>query len=409
VRYLAIALALTGCGGGGNATPDAARFPDGKLVVDAAPDAPRDGSVATADADLACPNPGTIPGFAPVRIASGLTQPVYMAQPPGSTDLYVVEKGGRIKIVRGGVIAATFLDVSAKVLIPATDAEGGLLGLAFATDYATSGRFWIYGSFKDGSERAALQEYHHTSGETADAAIVREVLAYPNGGFNSLGGTVRIGPDNMLWLATGDGAAMPSSAPDVTTRAGKMLRIDPVTGQPAPGNLGGGADPYVWDYGLRNPYRFSFDRATGELYLADPGDTMFEEVNIEAPGVGHHDFGWDRAEGTHCVNGSASCNIGTLPQYDRPHAASFSVIIGGSVYRGAAMPCLRGRYIFGIFGTGALLSFVWNGSAITSEVDLSDHLGSVDLTNLTSVVEDQAGELYITTLDGSLYELVLPT
>jgi len=322
----------------------------------------------------------------------------------------VVEKAGRIRIVRGTAIAATFLDLSAKMLIPAADAEGGLLGLEFAKDYPASGRFWVYGSFKadaGGGDRAAIQEYHHTSGDTADATLVRELIAYPQGGYNSLGGTIRFGPDGNLWLATGDGASSPTIAQDLTSRGGKVLRIDvDHPGTPPAGGLGGSADPYVWDYGLRNPYRFSFDRLTHELYLADAGDTRYEEVNIEAPNVGHHDFGWDRLEGKHCIDGTTTCNMGTLPQYDRAHASSFSVIIGGSVYRGSAMPCLRGRYLFGIFGTGALLSFVWSGGAITSETDLTDHLGSVDLTNVTSIVEDQAGELYITTIDGALYKLV---
>ena len=408
VRYLFVAGCVLGaCGGGGAHTDGGPGDGTGDGKLDAAL---HDGDLPVIDADLACPTPGSIPAFAPTRIATGLVKPVYVAQPPGSTDLYVVEKAGRIRIVRGGAIGATFLDLGARMLIPATDAEGGLLGLEFAKDYATSGRFWVYGSFKadgGGGDRAAVQEYHHTSGDTADAALVRELISYPQGGYNSLGGTIRMGPDNVLWLATGDGASSPSVASDITNRGGKVLRIDVDNpGTPPAGGLGGGADPYVWDYGLRNPYRFTFDRVTHELYLADAGDTMYEEVNIEAPGVGHHDFGWDRMEGTHCIDGTSTCNTGTLPQYDRAHATSFSVIIGGSVYRGSAMPCLRGRYLFGIFGTGQLLSFVWTGTAVTSQADLTDHLGSVDLTNVTSIVEDQAGELYITTIDGSLYELV---
>ena len=399
MRIPLFVAALAACGGGSSGNnPDSGGMVAGDGAVN-------DGSHPMADADPQCATPGVIPAFAPQLVVSGLTQPVYVAQPPGTTDLYVVQKGGKVVIVRGNAVAATFLDVSSKVLIPNSDAEGGLIGLEFANDYQTSGRFWIYGSFKDGSNRAAVQEWHHTSGDAADGAKVRELVSYPQDGFNSLGGTVRLGPDGALWLATGDGARMPSSAPDITTRSGKVLRIDPATGAPASGNLGGGADPYVWDYGLRNPYRFSFDRVTHELYLADAGDTMFEEVNIEGPGNGHHDYGWDRAEGTHCKDGSSSCNIGTLPAYEKAHGASFSVIIGGTVYRGSALPCLRGRYIFGIYGTGQLLSWVWTGSAITDEVDLSDHLGGADLTYVTSIVDDRAGELYVTTIDGKLYAL----
>ncbi len=398
-------LALLGCGGGhGNtdAGPLNDAHGDGNGAID--------GPVSTVDADLSCAVPGSIPTFAPHKIVGGLTQPVFTAQPPGSTDLFVVEKAGKIKLVRGGAVVSTFLDVSAKMLIPSVDAEGGLVGLEFAKDYATSGRFWVYGSFKadaGGGDRAAIQEFHHTSGNTADAASVRELISYAHGGYNSLGGTIRLGPDNYMWLATGDGAAMPSPAPDIANRGGKILRVDVDNPSvPPPNGLGGGADPYVWDYGLRNPFRFSFDRVTHELYLADAGDTMFEEVNIEQPNAGHHDFAWDRMEGKHCINGTSSCGANnTLPQYDHAHASSYSVIIGGTVYRGSALPCLRGRYIFAIHGTGEVLSFVWTGSAVTSQTDLSDRFPT-DFTYITSIVEDQAGELYLTTLDGSLFEIV---
>jgi glucose/arabinose dehydrogenase len=402
VRHLAL-LVIVGCGGGSSTTDGGPQHGDGPLG-----DGP---IIPMVDADPACANPGTIPTFGPHQIVSGLTQPVFTAQPAGSTDLYVVEKGGRIKLVRGGAVVSTFLDVTATILIPNSDAEGGLVGLEFAKDYATSGRFWVYGTFKAAGsmdDRAAIQEFHHTSGNTADATVVRELISYHQDGFNSLGGTIRFGPDHYLWLATGDAASMPSTAQDLTNRGGKILRVDvdnPTV--PPPNGLGGaGVDPYIWDYGLRNPFRFSFDRLTHELYLADAGETRYEEVDIEQPGVGHHDFGWDRMEGTHCANGTTSCGApGTLPQYDHAHASSYSVIIGGTVYRGSALPCLRGRYIFAIHGTGEILSWVWDGTSVTSQVDLSDRFGS-DFMYVTSIVEDQAGELYITTLDGGLYEIV---
>ncbi len=407
VRYLSL-LVLVGCGGGNSGTHDGGPPPndgtppnDGRIP---------DGPVSTIDADLSCATPGSIPSFAPQLVTSALTRPVFVAQPVGSTDIYVVEKAGTIKLIRGTTIVGNFLDLTANMLIPSADAEGGLVGLEFAADYASSGRFWVYGSFKadaNGDDRAAIQEFHHTSGDTADPTLVRELISYPQGGYNSLGGTIRFGPDHYLWLATGDAATMPSEAPDITNRGGKVLRVDVDNPSVAPPNgLGGGADPYVWDYGLRNPFRFSFDRVTHELYLGDAGDTMYEEVDIEEPGVGHHDFGWDRMEGMHCVNGTTSCgSMGTLPQYEHPHASSYSVIIGGTVYRGSALPCLRGRYIFAIHGTGEILSWVWNGSAITSQTDLSDRFGSA-FTYVTSIVDDQAGELYLTTLDGAVYKIV---
>lgn len=391
MRYLAMCAALAACGNNGSA-PDAPKLPD---------DEHPPGDIDTPiDADPSCPSASATPAVSAKRIVNGLSQPVYLAQPPGSTDLYVVEKTGKIEIVRGGAVASTFVDLTSKVLIPDSSSEGGLLGLEFDPNYATTGTFWIFGTFKDGSERAAVQRWHF---DGTTATFAKELLTNPSGGFNSMGGTVRLGPDGALWLASGDNAATPSSAPDITTRAGKVLRMDPTTGAPASGNLAGG-DPYVWDYGLRNPFRFTFDRATGSLFLADAGDTMYEEVDVEKPGDGHHDYGWDRAEGKHCRNGSSSCNIGTLPAFERPHASSYSVIIGGSVYRGSAIPNLRCRYLYGIFGTGTLATFRIDDPSI--ELDLTDMLGSTDLTNVTSIVEDRAGELYITTIDGAVYELI---
>lgn len=390
MRYLAICAALLGCGGGGN-SPDAQALPGDEHPPDPIP-----------DADPSCPSPTAMPAVTVKPIISGLSTAVYLAQPPGSTDLYVVQKLGKIVIVRNGAVAGTFVDVTSTVLTYGTDSEGGLLGLEFAADYATSGTFWIYGSFQDGSKRAAVQRWHAT-GDTA--TFEKELVSFPTEAYNSIGGTVRLGPDGALWLATGDNAASPSQAPDRSSRLGKILRMDPITGSPASGNMSGG-DPYVWDYGLRNPYRFTFDRATGELYVADPGDTHYEEVDVEQPGDGHHDYGWDRAEGKHCNDGSSACNIGTLPVFEKPHGATFSVIIGGSVYRGSAIPNLRCRYLYGIFGTGTLSSFRVQGAAATNELDLTDMLGSTDLTYVTSIVEDRAGELYITTLGGEVYELI---
>ena len=358
------------------------------------------------DADPACLTPGMLPAMhAELVVGTGLTQPIFVTQPPGSTDLYVVEKPGRIRIVRGGAVVGTFLDVTADVNIPMANAEGGLLSVAFKPDYVTSGRFFVYMTIV--GDHAVVREYHRMGTDTADPTPVAELISIPNGGYNDVGGTIAFGPDHYLWVGAGDAANPPESA-DTTSRRGKMLRVDVDNpGTPPPGNLGGAADPFVWDYGLRNPFRFSFDHKTGELYLGDAGDTRLEEVDIEPPNQGHRDYGWPRMEGDVCADGSASCGaIGTPPAFTRPHQIDYSVLIGGVVYRGAALPCLRGQYLFGVFGTtGHILSWHWTGSAVTMETDLTDTF-NIDASQIVDFGEDLAGEVYLVTLSGAVYKIV---
>jgi glucose/arabinose dehydrogenase len=374
-------------------------------------DAAGDGS--NVDADLSCTGVSmTVPTLHGATVVTGLDQPLYVTQPPGSTDLYVVEKPGKIVIVRGGaIVAPAFLDVTAEVDIPDSSSEGGLIGLAFAPSYATSGRYWVYMSVA-ADHAMHVREYHRSAGnpDVSDATPAVETLIIPGSCcYNELGGTVLYGPDGKLWVGTGDGGTGDTgatSAQDLSSRHGKMLRIDPDNPTVAPSdNLGGGADPYIWDYGLRNPYRFSFDRATHQVYIADAGNTKEEEVDIETPAMGHQDYGWNRMEGDTCATTSPCPPPGTLPQYTRPHEASFSVIIGGNVYRGSALPQLKGRYVFAIYAlAGSVLSFVYCGGQVMSQVDMTNSFA--DTAYITGFGEDLAGELYYTTGGGALYQIV---
>jgi glucose/arabinose dehydrogenase len=400
MRTLLLAVLVVGCGGDNKKQPvDGISGDDGTMLD----------TGSNADADLSCAGVSTtVPALHAQAVVTGLNQPLYVAQPPGSTDLYVVEKPGTIHIVRAGAVVPTaFLDVTADVNIPSSSSEGGLLGLAFAPNYTASGRFFVYLSLKT-PDRMAVREYHRSTAnaDLADPTVVAEPIAIPNGGYNELGGTVLYGPDGKLWIGTGDAGQTPSPSPDTTSRLGKMLRVDPDNPTVAPtDNLGGSADPYVWDYGLRNPYRFSFDRATHQLYIGDAGDTLQEEVDVEAPAMGHLDYGWDRMEGTVCHTTSPCDPPGTLPVYTRPHEASFSVLIGGNVYRGAALPQLRGRYIFAIYAlAGSVLSFVYCGGQVMSQVDMTSSFA--DTAYITGFGEDNAGELYYTTGGGALYQIV---
>ena len=401
MRALVVAVLLVGCGSSNKKAGDA--------KTDGFSSEGFDGQ--SSDGDSSCTGVSmTAPALKANTIVTGLDQPIYVVQPPGSTDLYVVEKPGKIVIVRSGAIVATpFLDVSAEVNIPNSTSEGGLLGLAFHPSYATNGRYFVYLTLS-GPDRMAVREYHRSTGnpDVSDASPVGELLTItPSCCYNELGGTVLWGPDGKLWVGIGDaGQGPPSPAQDLTSRYGKMLRVDPDNPTVAPSdNLGGSADPYVWDYGLRNPYRFSFDRATHYLYIADAGDTKEEEVDVEAPAMGHNDYGWDRWEGDVCHTTSPCDPPGVAPVYTRAHESSFSVIIGGNVYRGSAIPTLKGRYIFAIYAlAGSILSFVYCGGHEMAEQDLSADF--VDLGYITGFGEDNAGELYYTTGGGALYQIV---
>lgn len=397
MRNLLVVVALFGCGGNGQNNDHVNPGDDGG------------GDDGMIDADPTCATPDVIPAMKTKLVASGLDHPVWVAQPAGSTDLYIVLKTGHIRIVRNGsVLPTAFLDIS-DINIPGPNAEGGLLSMAFHPDYANNGRFFIYANVTQ-NNAAAVREYHRSANpDVATATPTATLITQPNSGDANVGGTIVFGPDQALWVSTGDGGNAPEGQ-DLTSRRGKLLRIDVDHPATAPsGNLGGG-DPFIYDYGLRNPYRISFDRQTHELYLADAGNDKQEEVNIEPMGQGNKNYGWPTMEGTVCIDGTTTCNPGgalTLPKYTRPHQVDFSVIIGGAVYRGGALPCLHGRYIFGIYGTsGHLLSWVWNGSAITKEAELSGMFSDVDFSTIDSINEDDAGELYLSTLDGSVYKII---
>jgi glucose/arabinose dehydrogenase len=394
-KSLVVASVAAACSGG-----------SGNNVIDG-PHGGSDAGDAPVDGDPSCATPGVLPALkAQSMISSGLTKPIYVAQPPGSTDLYIVEEAGHIKILRNGALLPTnFLDIPDTQLPP--DGEGGLLSIAFHPDYATNGRFFTYATVTE-NNLAVVREYSRSANpDIATPTPVGDLISQPNDGNANMGGTILFGPDHYMWISAGDGGNAPESA-DLTSRRGKLLRID--VDQPTvapPGNLGTPADPFIWDYGLRNPFRMSFDRKTGELYIGDAGNDKFEEVDIEQPNMGNKDYGWPRMEGDVCEDGSNSCMqaTATLPQYVRAHQVAYSVIIGGSVYRGGAMPCLRGHYIYAIFGTeGHILTWQWDGTTVSPEVDLTDML-NIDL-DVVGVNEDQAGELYLVTLGGKVYKLV---
>lgn len=351
-------------------------------------------------------------------LSSALNAPVFLTSPPGDVArLFVVERGGLIRILdatTGAPRPSPFLDIRGQV---STDGERGLLGLAFSPDYAASRRLFIY--YTDLAGNLTLAQYLSAAadGEVADAASARTVLSIPHPTFNNHnGGMVAFGPDGCLYIGTGDGGGSgdpANNAQNPNVLLGKLLRLDPATGQacanlvPNPFVSGGGA-PEVWSLGLRNPWRFSFDRQTGDLYVADVGQNQREEVNVvggPTPGRGVN-FGWPLMEGSLCLASAGSCNPGTLtlPVLDYSHDTGGCSITGGYVYRGPQSPSVAGTYFYGDFCAGFVHSFrLVNGQATQR---LNWPLLSPPAGQLTSFAEDTLGELYVLSLSGEVFRMV---
>ncbi|AUX21204.1 hypothetical protein SOCEGT47_016830 [Sorangium cellulosum] len=389
--------------------PERATAAQGTSAAQGAP-AAQQGASAPPATDPGLARPAKCSGIPPLKltlVASGLDQPTYVAAPPGDpARLVVLEKTGTIRLIKDGAVVPTpFLDARSRVYFPAPNAEGGLLGLAFHPDYATNGRFWIhYSSSPRGN--VVIQEWKRAadSGDVAHPEPVRTLVDVKHSAWNHVGGMLAFGKDGHLYAAIGDSARSPSPAPDLSSKLGKILRIDVDQPDEAPaGNMTGG-DPMIWDYGLRNPWRFSFDRLTGDLYIGDVGQKSWEEILVERPGQGRNDYGWDAMEGAHCYPPGATCAPrGVPPAVEHPRSEAGS-IVGGYVYRGAKIPCLRGRYLYADYVTGRFFSFVWDGKAATDRVELTAVLRPNGLPS--SFGEDAAGEIYVVMFNtGRLYRI----
>lgn len=340
-----------------------------------------------------------------LELVANVASPLMLTAPAGDARLFVAERQGVVRIVSGGVLLPTpFLDISALVR---TNVEQGLLGLAFDPQYATNGRFFVSYSNRDGDNVLASYTVSAGNPDIADpgSAAIRLTVPQPQGNHN--GGHVTFGPDGFLYLGRGDGGG--SGDPNGHGQArndllGSILRLDvsAATGYtvPASNPFTGetGVRGEIWSYGLRNPWRFSFDRATGDLYVADVGQNRWEEVNVvtAADGAGRGtNFGWNVMEGTHCFEPESGCNTAGLwlPQVEYGHDQGCS-ITGGYVYRGAAIPSLQGTYLYGDYCGGWVRSFRY----VNGQVTASGNAG-LSVANVLSFGEDSAGELYVLTGD----------
>ncbi|WP_437976591.1 PQQ-dependent sugar dehydrogenase [Sorangium sp. So ce295] len=379
------------------------------------------GSGAGGSGTIECDEPGgTVPPLRLTEVASGLDRPLYVtSEPEDASRLYVVGKGGTIRLIKGGELqSAAFLDITADVY-QSNDLkeERGLLGLAFHPQYASNGRFFVY--YNTRSRTIALREFKRSE-SNPDQAVPQAgqeeqqrntLFSFPVLVGNHNGGMLAFGPDGNLYVGVGDGGGSTSDPdPDnngqnIEVKYAKILRVDVNNHPTAPaGNVPGG-DPYVWDYGLRNPWRFSFDRCRGDLYIGDVGGRLFEEINIEPRGQGHKNYGWSVTEGGTCLqeDQATSCDSPTItpPVFAYDHDSGDGSVTGGYVYRGSRIPALRGKYLFGDFETDRVWMLTWKDGVATPRSSLSQDLGSENtIEGLASFGEDAAGELYIVSYGG---------
>jgi glucose/arabinose dehydrogenase len=361
-----------------------------------------------------CDEPGgTVPPLELTEVARGLDRPLYVtSEPDAANRLYVVEQNGRIRLIVDGTLRTTpFLDISPIVAQWAYSGdEKGLLGLVFHPDYASNGRFFVYFNENDrASGRRSgglrLSEFRRSASDPdrAGSVPVRDFFIVSDGvQTNHNGGMLAFGPDGMLYIGVGDGggASDPNRhGQNIAVKLAKILRIDVDAYPTAPaGNLPGG-DPQIWDYGLRNPWRFSFDRCRGDLYIGDVGQSRREEIHIEPRGLGNRNYGWSIMEGTVCIDpGEAPGCTGsfTPPVKEYGHGSGDGSVTGGYVYRGSNIPALRGVYLYGDFVSNRIWTLTWRRGSVVSESELTRDLQSADLLQgLASFGEDAAGELYV--------------
>jgi hypothetical protein len=346
-------------------------------------------------------------------VTSALSSPVYVTAPPGDMlRLFVVEQGGRVRVLRRDTLLATpFLNLQGKVT---GGGEQGLLSLAFHPQYATNRRFYVYFTDRSGDTRVVRYTVSAADTNVADSLSGDTVLAVDQPYSNHNGGLVLFGPDGKLYVGLGDGGSggdPDSNGQDKQALLGKILRLDVDAGAPyaiPPDNPLVGdpnARAEIWAYGLRNPWRFSFDRQTGDLYIADVGQEAWEEVNAAAaPAAGRGvNYGWNVMEGAHCYNTACSMAGLTGPVLEYSHGEGCS-ITGGYVYRGTRVSALAGHYLYSDYCTHFVRSFRYVGGQATDRRDRTTQLdpgGSV-----SSFGEDGRGELYVVVHGGRLYRVV---
>jgi glucose/arabinose dehydrogenase len=387
---VALVLAATACSGGTTRSTAPAAAPT---------------TAATTPAITGNPTPPTgdlSKARVRLREVARLEAPVGLALRKGDAGIYVIEQAGRVRVLRDDRLDPDpVLDVSSQIK---AGGEQGLLGIAFSPD----GRY-LYLDFTDTGGDTHIAEFA-MRGDRPDPGSQRNLLTVDQPFANHNGGQLAFGPDGHLYIALGDGGSAGDpfgNGQSLGTLLGKILRIDP---RPSGGRPYGiprdnpfvdraGARAEIWDYGLRNPWRFSFDPATRDLWIADVGQGDWEEVDHEPAGRGGRNYGWNRLEGSHRFNGDAPAGaVGPVVEYD--HSGGACTLIGGSVYRGSAIPDLRGAYLYGDYCLGWVKA-VSGGDRVGEPRDLG-----VNVPSLTSFGTDQRGELLALSGGGQVFRIV---
>ncbi len=394
--------------------PTASRPTATKVPTSTEPAAPTNTPAATFDP--------AINQLAVEQVLSGLDDPVFVTHAgDNSQRLFIVEKPGTVRILAGDeLLPRPFLDITDRVR--SSGFEQGLLGLAFPPNFTSTGHFFVNYTGQDG--RTIVSRFQvGAEPNVADATGEFKVLEIAQPAANHNGGMLAFGPDGYLWIGTGDGGAANDrfgNGQNPDSLLGKMLRLD-VTGDPAQPYVVPPDNPWVtsdwngqnvrdevWAMGLRNPWRYSFDRLTGDLWIGDVGQGTYEEINrvaAEQKGypTGGLNFGWPIMEGTHCFPAGANCDRSGLflPVSDYTHAEGGCSVTGGYVYRGVQFPMLDGVYFYGDYCSG----FIWALRATADGTWRSDRVLQSGLA-ISSFGENEAGELFLTDLNGGLYQLV---
>lgn len=411
-RAAVLAIVLAGCGGGstGSAAPPATSPPT--ATTGSAPIV----SVAPSPAVPASPSltPAPVPSFDPTglrvelrEIARGFTSPLGIATAgDGSNRVFVVEQGGTVRIVRNGQVGARpFLDIADRI---SSGGERGLLGLAFHPSFPDDPRLFVDYTDRTGDTQVSSFRVDPASPDVVDAGTEERLLHVKQPYPNHNGGALAFGPDGFLFISLGDGGSggdPQGNGQSTDTLLAKILRID-VDRPSADRRYGipndnpfaaGGGKPEIWLTGLRNPWRMSFDRATGDLWIGDVGQASWEEVDVQRAGVpGGTNFGWNRMEGSHCYRPTSGCEEPSLvlPVTDYGHDQGCTVI-GGVVARGTDQPALTGGYLFADYCSGR----VWAIDPSTNGYRKPTLVGETG-RNVAAFAEDEAGRVLAVDISG---------
>lgn len=345
------------------------------------------------------------------KVSDGYEHPVGLTNAgDGSGRVFVVEQRGRISLLGPGARGETFLDIHERII---AGGEQGLLSIAFHPKFTENGRCFVNYTAQRPKLTTVISEFTVPKGAAAaDPASERILLTIDQPYSNHNGGQNAFGPDGYLYIGMGDGGAggdPHGHGQNLGSLLGKMLRIDVDSGRQKgypymiPGDnpfvKTAGARPEIWALGLRNPWRFSFDRVTGHLWAADVGQNAWEEVDVVEKGK---NYGWNVMEGAHCFRPKSGCDTSGLtpPVKDYRQGEGNNCVVGGLVYRGKSLPALAGAYLYGDFGSGRIWSLRLKDGAVVEDRELL-----VSKKRITAFGDDETGELFVVTHGGGIWQL----